>query len=56
MGNLKWSIATADVDGRLLAVAGWNLPLAGRQDTGLGPAGESELGRMLAARVGEVLG
>jgi hypothetical protein len=53
-GNLKWSVATADVDGRRLAVVGWNLPLAGQQGTGLGPRGETELGRMLLARVGEL--
>jgi hypothetical protein len=55
-GNLKWSVGTAEVSGRRLAVAGWNLPLAGRQDTGLGPRGEAELGRAIMARVREVLG
>jgi hypothetical protein len=30
LGNLEWSVGMADVNGRRLAVAGWNLPLAGR--------------------------
>jgi hypothetical protein len=54
-GELKWSVGTVELNGRRLAVAGWDLPLAWERRTGLGPGGEAKLGRVLAAAVGEVL-
>ena len=51
-GNLcrvTWYVATASINGRRLALAGWNLPLA--RPTGLGIEGEMELGRVLRVQL-----
>lgn len=49
LARIKWWVGFADVDGRRCGFAGWNIPLA--QATGLGRAGESQLGRLLAERL-----
>jgi hypothetical protein len=46
MARVHWSIGVASLGGRRVGVAGWNLPLA--RPTGLGAAGEEELGQTLA--------
>jgi hypothetical protein len=50
LGRLTWWTGAADVDGRTVRFAGWNIPLA--RATGLGAAGEVELGRLLTERTG----
>lgn len=47
---IKWWVGFADVKGREVGFAGWNYPLA--RATGLGAVGETELGQLLAARLG----
>jgi hypothetical protein len=49
LARIKWWVGRAAVDGRELGFAGWNYPLA--RATGLGAAGERELGGLLAARL-----
>jgi hypothetical protein len=51
-GTLKrenWWAGRAIVGSRTIGVAGWNIPL--HQPTGLGTAGELELGRLLRAKL-----
>jgi hypothetical protein len=50
LARIKWWVGHADVDGRPVGFAGWNYPLA--RATGLGAAGERELGQLLAAKLG----
>ncbi len=50
LARISWWIGRADVGGREVAFAGWNYPLA--RATGLGATGESELGALLASRLG----
>lgn len=45
--RLDWWVGSAEIGRRQVRVAGWNIPLT--QATGLGGAGEEELGRTLAA-------
>lgn len=47
--RVRWWVGEADVDGRRVAVGGWNIPLA--RPTGLGASGETELGRLRAAHL-----
>ena len=49
VARIKWWVGCADVDGRRVAFAGWNYPLA--RPTGLGAEGEMRLGQLLADRV-----
>jgi hypothetical protein len=49
LARIKWWVGHADVDGREIGFAGWNYPLA--RATGLGAAGERELGELLAAKL-----
>jgi hypothetical protein len=49
MARIKWWVGRADVGGREVGFAGWNYPLA--RPTGLGAAGESELGALLAEKL-----
>jgi len=46
----KWWVGSASVDGRRVGFAGWNIPL--QRATGLGAAGERELGMLLKQRLG----
>jgi hypothetical protein len=50
LARIKWWVGHADVDGRDVGFAGWNYPLA--RATGLGAAGERELGELLAEELG----
>lgn len=50
LARIKWWAGHADVDGREVGFVGWNYPLA--RATGLGGSGESELGRLLAEKLG----
>jgi hypothetical protein len=49
LARVRWWIGRAALDGRSVGVCGWNLPLA--RPTGLGAAGEHELGELLAERL-----
>ena len=49
MARIKWWVGRADVEGREVGFAGWNYPLA--RATGLGAAGERELGALLAEKL-----
>jgi len=49
LARIKWWVGEADVDGRRVGFAGWNLPLA--RPTGLGREGELILGGLLAERL-----
>jgi len=49
--RLTWHSAKADIDARRICIVGWNLPLA--RPTGLGKAGEHELGKLLGAMCNE---
>lgn len=49
LARLTWSIAVAEVGGRRLAIAGWNIPLA--RPTGLTADGQRELGQMLRSEL-----
>lgn len=46
---VKWWVGHADVEGRRVGFAGWNFPLV--RPTGLGRAGETRLGELLAERL-----
>jgi hypothetical protein len=50
LARIKWWVGHADVDGRDVGFAGWNYPLA--RATGLGAAGERDLGELLAEKLG----
>ena len=50
LARIKWWVGFADVEGREVGFAGWNYPLA--RATGLGAVGETELGQLLAAKLG----
>jgi hypothetical protein len=54
LARIRWWVGTAEVDGRPLALGGWNYPLA--RPTGLGAAGELELGALLAEQLAGVVG
>jgi hypothetical protein len=54
LARIKWWVGTAEVGGRALALGGWNFPLA--RPTGLGAAGEHELGHLLRERLAAVAG
>jgi hypothetical protein len=47
--RINWHVSVADLAGRKVWLVGWNIPLA--RPTGLGQAGQVELGKLLAARV-----
>jgi hypothetical protein len=47
---ITWWVGSAEVDGRRVGLAGWNKPL--HQPTGLGAAGEQELGQILREKLG----
>lgn len=47
--RITWTLARADVNGRMVHVVGWNLPLA--RPTGLGTEGERRFGQLLAERL-----
>jgi hypothetical protein len=49
LARIRWWTGRAALDGRSVGVCGWNLPLA--RPTGLGAAGEHELGELLAERL-----
>jgi hypothetical protein len=49
LARIRWWTGRAALDGRSVGVCGWNLPLA--RPTGLGAAGELELGALLAELV-----
>jgi hypothetical protein len=49
LARIRWWTGRAVLDGRNVGVCGWNLPLA--RPTGLGAAGERELGELLARRL-----
>jgi delta 1-pyrroline-5-carboxylate dehydrogenase len=49
LARVRWWVGTAELDGRRVGLAGWNYPLA--RPTGLGAAGERELGRLLSERL-----
>jgi hypothetical protein len=49
MKRIRWWLGTARVGVRELAIGGWNYPLD--RPTGLGTAGEIELGRMFASEL-----
>jgi hypothetical protein len=44
-GRIRWWVGRATLNGRPVELAGWNYPLA--RPTGLGSAGEVQLGRVL---------
>jgi hypothetical protein len=48
MKLIRWFVGKATITGRNVCVVGWNLPLT--RPTGLGQAGEEELGRLLGSR------
>lgn len=50
LARIKWWVGSASVNGRLVRFAGWNMPL--QRPTGLGAAGERELGVLLKPRLG----
>jgi len=47
---IRWWVGSASVDGRRVGFAGWNIPL--QRATGLGAAGEQELGTLLRQKLG----
>jgi hypothetical protein len=49
LARIKWWVGHADVDRRDVGFTGWNYPLA--RATGLGAAGERELGELLAEKL-----
>lgn len=49
LARITWYVASAEVNGRSIGIAGWNIPLA--RPTGLGTTGEEESGRLLASRL-----
>jgi hypothetical protein len=49
LARLTWYVGVGRVAGREIGLAGWNLPLV--RATGLGMAGEQELGRTLASEL-----
>jgi len=53
LARIRWTVATGQVSGRAIHVAGWNIPLA--RPTGLDAAGQVELGALLRdkLRMGE---
>jgi len=51
--RITWYIGKAALNGRTIWLAGWNIPLA--HPTGLGAAGEQELGRILTSQCPENL-
>jgi hypothetical protein len=53
LARITWRVGTAEAKGRLIGVAGWNIPLA--RPTGLGIAGEDDLGRCLATHLADVV-
>lgn len=48
--RVTWYVGKATLNLRTVRLAGWNIPLA--RPTGLGAAGEQELGKILALRLG----
>jgi len=50
MARTKWWAGYAEVDGRRMGFAGWNVPL--QRPTGLGAEGERRLGQLLRERLG----
>jgi hypothetical protein len=48
--RIQWWVGGAEIGGRTVRFAGWNVPLA--RPTGLGRDGEAALGKILARRVG----
>jgi hypothetical protein len=47
--RVTWYVGAATLNGRRVALAGWNIPLA--RPTGLGAVGEPELGRILKSHL-----
>jgi hypothetical protein len=47
--RIRWFVGTSTLNARRVILAGWNIPLA--RATGLGSAGEQELGRILRSHI-----
>ena len=52
LARIRWWAGAATVAGREVGFAGWNFPLA--RPTGLGAAGERQLGELLAERLAAI--
>jgi hypothetical protein len=49
LARVTWSVAVAEMPGRVMGVVGWNIPLA--RPTWLDKEGHEELGRLVSARL-----